>query len=572
MTRAPAGRTGILSTIVLVLLASAPLVRAWEPPVSDYLRATDPALGIGIEFGRWNSQINLVYDPDGAPALFSNNSEVIALIEEAIAEWELVSGIKINITGADSNAAIDDNAGPAGKDGLVRVFWGTAGGAAGLAGPDGDFYDEDLGYFPFIDGSVEINNDPNQWESPSELVAVLVHELGHLMGLGHSDNPDSVMFANPYNHLNHPRADDILAARALYGNGSLNIADVTAPISQWLYSPPPAASVGATANLFKANSIFDRGSFIAVDSEQPLDAVDASTQADEFLWFYYANGPDNSDDIDIDATIAFVDPFGYLYEARQRDIDCQMNFSCAAGVTINETNVLKTIPGQWTIYVIDNASNTTLHELAFNVNTTNSYNAGPVADVSVTSISNTVVNISLDVSDAEGDAIEVVWHPQNNQSGTSITDNASDGDTVSRDIGFLSASMHTIFIELRDDAPRYDGSNPGSGGSGDGFQNLIAITVDLPISSSDDVTVRQSYMAGDAVIDSGGSKTGQELVNAIAQTSALQLITASDGSTTSAQFGAGRQRTAASPPGRPSKPATRSSSQLRCLPRRAMSV
>lgn len=217
MTRVSASRTGILAAlagVVLACLASGTL--AYEPPVSDYLRATDPALGISIEFGRWNSQINLVYDPDGAPAPFGTSAVVIDLIEQAIAQWELVSGIKINITGTDRFAAIDENAGPSGKDGLVRVFWGPAGGAAGLAGPDGDFFDEDLGYFPYIDGSVELNDDPDQWDSPSELVGVLVHELGHLIGLGHSDNPHSVMFANPYNHLNHPRADDILAARALW--------------------------------------------------------------------------------------------------------------------------------------------------------------------------------------------------------------------------------------------------------------------------------------------------------------------------------------------------------------------
>ena len=538
MTRVSASRTGILAAlagVVLACLASGTL--AYEPPVSDYLRATDPALGISIEFGRWNSQINLVYDPDGAPAPFGTSAVVIDLIEQAIAQWELVSGIKINITGTDRFAAIDENAGPSGKDGLVRVFWGPAGGAAGLAGPDGDFFDEDLGYFPYIDGSVELNDDPDQWDSPSELVGVLVHELGHLIGLGHSDNPHSVMFANPYNHLNHPRPDDILAARALYGNGTLNISDVTKPVSQWLYTPPPAASAGTTADLFKANSIFELGSFIAIDSDLPLTDVDASTKADDFLWFYYAIGPNNSRAIDIDATIVFVDPFGYLYESRQRDIECQLNFSCAAGVTVGETNVVKSVPGTWTIYVIDNAFNTLLHKLNFDVNTTNVFNAGPVANVSVTSVSSNVVNIRLDVSDAEGDAIEVVWHPQSTPSAAGITDKASDGSTVSRDITFPTASTHTLYIELRDDAARYDGSRAGSGGAGDGFQNLIAITVDLPIADSGDVHIRQSYLGG-----SPGAKTGQALVNAIAKISSLQLITTSDGSSTSAKFEAGASK------------------------------
>ena len=83
MTRVSAGRAGNLATLAGIFLGSlvlVPIALAWEPQVSDYLRATDPALGIGIEFGRWNSQINLVSDPDGAPAPFGTSAVVIDLI------------------------------------------------------------------------------------------------------------------------------------------------------------------------------------------------------------------------------------------------------------------------------------------------------------------------------------------------------------------------------------------------------------------------------------------------------------------------------------------------------------
>ena len=38
----------------------------------------------------------------------------------------------------------------------------------------------------------------------------MIHEVGHVIGLGHSDDPVSLMYANPYNSLNHLRIDHYL--------------------------------------------------------------------------------------------------------------------------------------------------------------------------------------------------------------------------------------------------------------------------------------------------------------------------------------------------------------------------
>jgi len=548
-------RLAAAAMAVFLLLANA-IGMAVEPGPSDYLVSSDPALGISNNFGRWDSQINLVYDPDGAPELFADSALVLDLLEEAVLEWEQVSGIRFSVTGVDSNALDDDDSTPNDKDGLVRVYWANTGGAAGRAGPDGGNYDTDRGYYPYVDGRVQLNEVASSWDNTTELVPVLVHELGHLMGLGHSENPDSIMYANPYNHLNHPRADDILAARALYGPGTLSIDDVTSPVSTWLYKVLPTAPASDLEYLFTPNQATDNSAFISVGNDTPLTVIDENTTDSGFVRFNFGGigNFNNNSDINIDTTIVAVDPFGYDYDLSDWQIECDSGFACNGGwISIAPADVIKTIPGQWTVYVIDDDKQTTLLELHFSVDTSTDFNRGPVADVSVSSVSNTIVDISLEVSDPEGNPIEVLWHPQGNlgdQDGdgfldTNIVDTASSGDTVSRQITFLTAETHTLYVELRDDQPRYDGSVNGSSTAGDGFQNLLAITVDLPLSSDSDVTVRQSFLTGaqPPVVDTGGGDsdplTGQDLVNTIAGTSALELITASDGSTSTAQFGAG---------------------------------
>lgn len=537
----------------LLLLAALP-VFAYEEE-AGVAREIDAALGINEFFGRWNGAVNLVYDPDGAPAQFANSADVLEILEEAAGQWELVSGININITGVDSGALDDDALDNNNQDGLVRVYWDDIGGSAGRAGPDFDSYDFDVGYYPYYDGSVKLNEDPSTWDSTS-LLDTVVHELGHLIGLGHSDNPASVMFANPYNHLNNPRADDIRAARALYGLGTLNIDDISQPISQWVYQAPPAASASTTENLFKANLIFDEGAFIDLGDNEPLTDVNNNTPDGFTVFFSWAIGPADTD-ININASIIYVDPFGYVYDNRQVVLDCESGFSCGNGLSIASVSVLKTIPGNWTVYVIDNDNQETLLEFPFTVNSTVSFNAAPEAEITVEGVSNTAVNITLNITDADSDTVEVIWHPHGNLGDqdndgfldTDIRDTVQSGQSINRDISFLNADTHTLYIELNDDEARYDGSNPGSSSAGDGFQSLIALTVDLPVDSDNNVSIITTYGEVSTGGQGGGGQGGgggsdvpvstDEVVNNIADSTALELITASDGSSSSASFGAG---------------------------------
>ena len=158
-------------------------------------------LGISDYFGRWpNGIVPIAYNPENAPYMFSDNTKTIGLIQQAMAQWENVCGIKFNFKGITKKDINDDN------DNLAVIAWSQLGDTfAGMAGPIfGQSYADyiSLGYWPYNDGTLELNSNPDMWfewgsekNNNMEFVRVVAHELGHLIGLGHSDNPNSIMFA-----------------------------------------------------------------------------------------------------------------------------------------------------------------------------------------------------------------------------------------------------------------------------------------------------------------------------------------------------------------------------------------
>jgi hypothetical protein len=67
-----------------------------------------------------------------------------------------------------------------------------------------------------IAGDMHLNRD-EAWsvDGALQVYAVMLHEMGHALGLGHSDNPDDVMYPY-YQGRDHLSAGDIAALRTLY--------------------------------------------------------------------------------------------------------------------------------------------------------------------------------------------------------------------------------------------------------------------------------------------------------------------------------------------------------------------
>lgn len=194
------------------LLLFAVNVAAVEPEQPVDLRFSDaqPYLGLYTEFSRWdNGVVPVAYNHNGAP---SGVSQFIVEknLQIAFGILENLADLHFDYRGVTSSRVSDT------WDNVVVIGWEYSGDSfAGRASALSSLAYVDklrLGYYPFIDGSVTFNSRYN--EIPS--VQLITHEVMHMLGLGHSDSPASIM--HPYSYLyDFPQTDDIAGLQAMYG-------------------------------------------------------------------------------------------------------------------------------------------------------------------------------------------------------------------------------------------------------------------------------------------------------------------------------------------------------------------
>ncbi len=202
-----------------------------------------PEFVLGVNNQKWTAaQVNWYYSPADQPANLST-ADVLRAIQVAAARWSGMCNVTFNYLGTTTSAP--NMYGDSTTVDQANVFgWGV------LQNGDASFSALTKTWFvgsSMIDADIMMNTTQS-WTILA-VEAIMTHELGHSIGINHSNVAASVMFANPYHTVNYMRVlrgDDAEACASLYGaattarsNRVFNWAEATYP--QYL-SPGPAAS------------------------------------------------------------------------------------------------------------------------------------------------------------------------------------------------------------------------------------------------------------------------------------------------------------------------------------------
>jgi len=177
--------------------------------------------------GKWrDGKIAWRYNPAGlGPG--ADESAILATVQRAFDAWSAVCNISAEYAGTTTTTLDQTSA----KSEVVLGYTALPYPQAADAAPDSE--DSASSYTYFTSGKIRISSSigANIQYNPD----TLVHEIGHLLGLDHSDNPYSIMFANPYNTVPSPGTyklfgDDITTCANLYGGKGIQ-SDIGTPTS-----------------------------------------------------------------------------------------------------------------------------------------------------------------------------------------------------------------------------------------------------------------------------------------------------------------------------------------------------
>ncbi len=178
------------------------------------------------------------YNPANQPAAVTTDS-MVSLIQGNMAKWSSECGIRFEYQGTTS-------APPTLNDQVNVIGWSSANGYDGFT---------QYWYRGAYYSDVDIRLDPTRLTATNTIDAILNHELGHAVGLDHSDEAAAIMFANPYHSYEYQRtlrADDMEGCQALYGKAA--VAATSTPHSFSMNASGPNSALNLNARITIASA------------------------------------------------------------------------------------------------------------------------------------------------------------------------------------------------------------------------------------------------------------------------------------------------------------------------------
>ncbi len=163
----------------------------------------------------WPAPLRWRYNHAGAPAQFSGNkAATIQHLMDAAALWKAACGVDIIY---DGETVVAPGAMVNGYPDRVNVVgWQLPQG--GVMAATSAWTDAGVSGEVFVDADVALS--PATVTTPQILASLIRHEWGHVIGLGHSSTPDTLMAGPPdaaYSNIDALAPDDVQGCRCLYG-------------------------------------------------------------------------------------------------------------------------------------------------------------------------------------------------------------------------------------------------------------------------------------------------------------------------------------------------------------------
>lgn len=251
--------------------------------------APDSSAGVNIRQGKWrDGKVVWYFNADQMPASLKAD-EFVALTARAFSIWS--AGCKLSVQYGGTTSVAAENSQAVAASTVVIGFAHLPSGVGGDAAP----FSTDIASnnYYFNAGVVQINADNTPYNLAADrLLYILVHEIGHLLNIAHSDEPYSVMYANPYVAIQSSiepykaYADDFSTCANLYGGTGIQ------PARDYAADPFGAdAKYGLSASV--GSILSSGGQTIATGSAQDIwqagnpDAVDLSLM-ENFPWLRVA--------------------------------------------------------------------------------------------------------------------------------------------------------------------------------------------------------------------------------------------------------------------------------------------
>jgi hypothetical protein len=505
----------IIKKYFLLLILSLPLsIYAIDEENISVSREIDRAYGITSSLARWDGAIDITYNPtDGLDV------PMVKWLENAANQWERVSGIKFNEITTSYNIKKDEGSCP--HDNVVSAVWKVfdeSGGAIAkaTAGPRVCGYNVDTGRQSVVDGAINFGDGNGTWQAQSGMASYyetdpsLTHELGHLIGLGHSNHPKSNMFAGPYNYITYPQDDDVRATQVLYGKSN-NFVDRATLSIEWglaarLESAPLVKSFPQDISYKEPGLYFyDNNDGWRNDREALSVLKEEDLLKGQFLFVGWTDAwTEEESGIEREYTIHLTDIYGISIFTRTTKKSCQNprlvegSSWCLFYLYLPASRSIMTLGDQvYDLYIT--LDNKIIYDSRIEVDRDSEfdYNENPVSTIKVSSVigSNTSLDFQITATDAESQKMIIKYRPSGIRdlngdqiADTNIANLVSSGSSVSNNIDFGLQGWHEFFAEVNDDEQRYGRDEDGKileivDGvccAGTGFQTLSRILVHAP--------------------------------------------------------------------------------------------